>query len=228
MTVFNPLAFSSAIVAALSAACVLAPVPARAQLYTTYNFDNAGFNWVTCGSTPQSEGCYGSGAVTTFGHLCAIFEDYASGTTYDYKQHVYALDNNATGKKDVVLHILTLSISTDQTGFAHTTFTPLTNVKLPLTGGNGVKCYAAENGAAIVAGTNASTQAAYIDRKTLAVSGYGGFSPPATVSGITVDAAGYITVNFQGGFYLIGPDGSGQEDGGGNAYLIPRGNALTR
>jgi hypothetical protein len=227
MAVPSPLVSAWAVVAAVAAA-ILAPSSARAQLYTTYSFADTGFNWITCGSTQQSEGCYGSGSVTTFGHLCAIFEDPETGSVYDNKQRIYALDSNATGKKDVVLHVLTKLVSVDGSGYAQTIFKPFKDVSLPLTGGNNVTCFAATNKAAILAGTSASTQAAYVQRKTFATSGYGGFSPPETVTGITVDASGYITVNFQGGFYLIGPDGSGQEDGGGNADLIPRGNALTR
>ena len=227
MAVSGPLGFFTAVVSA-AAAVMLAPTSAHAQLYTTYSFANTGFSWITCGSTPEGDGCYGTGSITSYGHLCAIFESAETGTTYDNKQRIYALDSNATGKKDVVLHILTKSIMVDQSGYAHTTFTPFKDLSLPLIGGNTVKCYASINRVAIIAGTSDSTQAAYVQRKSLVVSSIGGFSPPETVTGVTVDAAGYISVNFQDGFYLIGPDGSGLEDGGGNAYLVPGGNALTR
>ena len=77
----------------------------------------------------------------------------------------------------------------------------------------------------IAAGTSSSTNAAVIDKKSGAVQSTGGFSPPETVSSIMVDAAGYLSINFTGGFYLLGPTGQGVEDGGGNAIVIPRDNA---
>ncbi len=217
------------LVIALAVGSVLAVAPwqARAQLYTTYNLSPNGFSWITCGSTSALEGCFGSGAELNFGRLCAIVSDGNAGTTFDSTQKIYALDSNATGKNDVVLHYLTRRISVDATGYAYTTFKDVKDVGLPLVGGNKVSCYAADNAAVIVAGTNTSTGAAVVRKNSLAVSNSGGFSPPATLIGITADASGNIAINFNGGFELIGPTGSGLADGGGNGYVLPLHNALT-
>jgi hypothetical protein len=206
-------------------ACSLVPVQARAQLYTTYNFSGAGFSWITCGSTSLSEGCYGSGTVTGFGRLCAILSDTIVGSSTSSLQRIYALDSEGNGKRDVVLHYLTRRISVDSSGYAYTTFTDVKDVRLPLEGGPHVACYAADNDSVIAAGTSTSTTAAVLVKPSLKVSSYGGFSPPATMTGIAADAAGNIALNFSGGFYLLGPNGGGLEDGGGNAFVIPLHNA---
>jgi hypothetical protein len=215
----------------LPAATVLVPGQAVAQagstLFTTYNFSPSEFTWLTCGSTSVSEGCYGSGTVSGFGNACAILSDGVTGISTKFEQRIYVLDKNATGKNDAVLHVLTRQVYVDGSGFAHTKFTKAKDVSLPLTGGNGVRCFASDNAAIIATGTSKSTEAAIVNKSSLVASSYGGFSPPADMIGITTDASGYITLNFDGGFYLLGPDGSLQEDGGGNAYLIPLHNAIT-
>ena len=217
------------LVLAFIVGCVsaIAPLQARAQLYTTYNLSPSGFSWVTCGSTSAQEGCFGSGAMLSFGRLCAIVSDADAGTTFDSTQKIYALDSNATGKNDVVLHYLTRRVSVDATGFAYTTFKDVKDVSAPLIRANDVSCYAADNAALIVVGTSTSTGAAVVRKNSLVVSSSGGFSPPATLIGIAADASGNIAVNFHGGFEFIGPTGSALEDGGGNGYVLPLHNALT-
>lgn len=213
----------SAIAAASVSLC--AAMPAHAQLFTTYNFSPTQLNWITCGSIPGSSGCFGAGSVQGFGHLCAVLEDKSKSKSgsYSSKQRIYLMDNNATGKKDVVLHVFEKIIVVSGNS-ASTAFNKVSDVSLPLTGS--ATCQAAANDAVIIAGTTTSTQAAYVVKKTLAASPFGGFSPPADVTAITSDALGYISVNFNGGFYLIGPKGEGEEDGGGQAYVIPQDNGL--
>jgi hypothetical protein len=215
--------------AAVTVVALCAAMPARAQLYTTYNFTPTQVSWITCGSTQGSEGCYGSGSLNGYGHLCAVLEDndISKSGSYNSKQRLYFMDNNATGNNDVALHVLEKKITVSD-NYATTTFTKVDDVALPLT--DGAACQIAANKVVILAGTTQSTNAAYIVKKTLAASSYGGFSPPEQVTSITSDAAGYISVNFAGspftGFYLIGPNGEGEEDGGGNAYVIPKDNGL--
>lgn len=61
-------------------------------------------------------------------------------------------------------------------------------------------------------------------KKTLAFTQIGGFSPPINVSSITADEYGFVTVTFgsfnatSNGFYVYGPDGSFQGDGGGASF----------
>lgn len=43
-------------------------------LFTSYEHSagSPNINWLTCGSTPDSNGCYGSGQIGPFGHACAV------------------------------------------------------------------------------------------------------------------------------------------------------------
>ena len=60
----------------------------------------------------------------------------------------------------------------------------------------------------------------------------GGFSPPLTVGGITANAYGYVTVTFGAvggefsGFYVFGPTGAPEEDGGGAQFSLNNINAV--
>jgi hypothetical protein len=217
----------TAIAAAAVALC--GAMPAHAQLYTTYNFTPTTLSWITCGSIPGSSGCFGAGSVSTFGHICGVLEDKSKSKSgsYSSKQRIYVMDDNATGNNDVVLHVLEKKIAVNGNQ-AITTFDKVADASLPLVGAS--PCQIAANNVVILAGTTQSTNAAYIVKKTLAVSPYSGFSPPINVAAITSDASGYITVNFADntytGFDLIGPDGEGLEGGGGNAYVIPKDNGL--
>jgi hypothetical protein len=221
------IAIRTAIAAAGIALC--SAMPAHAQLYTTYSFTPTSLNWTTCGSLLGSSGCFSSGSVISFGHICAVLEDKSRSQSgsYDSKQRIYVMDNNATGNNDVVLDVLEKKIVVSD-NYATTTFTKIADASLPLVGG--AACQIAANNVVILAGTTQSTNAAYIVKKTLAVSSYGGFTPPLEVTTITSDASGYITVNFAGnpftGFGLIGPNGAEESGGGGNAYVIPKDNGL--
>ncbi len=70
-------------------------------------------------------------------------------------------------------------------------------------------------------GTDRSPQGVEVNKRNLTFSQVGGFSPPINVTAITADRYGYVTLTCgsfsggQSGFYLFGPDGSLQEDGGG-------------
>jgi hypothetical protein len=50
--------------------------PPDSTLFTTYTIDAAhtGVNWLVCGSTPQTSGCYASGSLGPFGKVGALLE----------------------------------------------------------------------------------------------------------------------------------------------------------
>ncbi len=140
---------------------------------------------------------------------------------YVVKRPVYVMDAGATSSGAM----LNVYIKTDTvtSSFDTTTIYYSTQVALPLTGGN-VECFMAGNKTALFTGTNKSPVGAEILTANLQVSQIGGFSPPANVSQITAGENGYVSLQ-QGtgdstGFYLFGPDGTLQEDGGGTAFLI--------
>jgi hypothetical protein len=168
--------------------------------------------------------------VNGFGNLCAAMEDRErpNNPNVSNKERIYLMDNNATGKKDVVLHVLEKKIVVNGSNEV-TSFTPVTDLPLPLVLG-AATCLAAENRAVIVVGSNApGSSETIIDKKTLAIlprryTLKHGTTPGVTA--ITSDASGYISVNSPQGFFVLDPNGHGVEEGGGTTYVIPDGNAL--
>jgi hypothetical protein len=200
-----------------------------ANFYITFNVNPTSISWVTCGSTQQDEGCYGSGTISPpFGKVCAILQgpQHVHGDTVDQK--LYVLDADANNAGAVTLNVFKTEIVISDS-YITTSFSPSKTVTLPLPGGSKVTCAAAANKSVLVAGTSTSDNAVSINKKTYALQTVGGFSPPETVSSIVANDQGYISVN-QGsgsgtGFTLLGPDGSLVEDGGGNAVVFNSTNA---
>jgi len=203
-----------------------AQTAARAKYITTYSGDGTNISWITCGSTPTSEGCFESGSLGPFGRACAFLEGSTWNSRNVATRRLYVLDTGKTDGGEVTLHVYK-KVDTISTKYITTTITPVTSVALGLTGGATVGCSMAANTVAIFAGTSTSTNAVKIMKHDLSTQALGGWSPPLVVSTITADSAGYVTVNFKTtanswdeGFILFGPDGSGMEEGGG-AQLVP-------
>jgi hypothetical protein len=203
-----------------------APPPGPA-IYTTYNFynNNTQINWVTCGATAESSGCFGSGIISGFGNVCSVLDTIPVTKGEVTKQLLYIFDDSFNGAKTLTLDVYEKTDVTTSSANT-TTFKLLKTVPLPAASTAVSKCYVAANANYIVAGTSVSLDAVEISKTSFATSALGGFSPPIPLSSILVDAQGYISVNFNGsqagesGFYLIGPNGAGEEDGGGNALVF--------
>jgi len=209
-------------------ACNSAHAQGSVAVYTTYTVNPGSISWVTCGSTVDGEGCYGSGALGPFGKVCAVIEGRKTKAGDTTVQDLYVLDSNYRQTGSVFLRAFKITYVVSST-YITTTINPRANVGLPLNGGAKVKCQAAANDSLLVAGTSTSPQAVGIDKLTLAFSQLGGFSPPLNVTSIVANDDGYIAIN-QGsgdasGFYLIGPKGAGVEDGGGSALIFSTTNA---
>jgi hypothetical protein len=211
-------------------ACLLAILPHAAQartapinanLYTTYQFtdSNQGLSWVTCGATQQSEGCFGSGQLGTFGDICAVLQGKAKIKGDTVTQDVYVFDRDYEGGTNLYLDVYKKTdVITDS--YDTTTFTATKQINLQLPAGKKVSCFAAAGPAYIFVGTSKSDTAVSISKSDLSLGTVGGFSPPTALTGIQADNRGYVSVNFGNGFYLFGPNGQGEEDGGGNALLL--------
>ena len=82
----------------------------------------------------------------------------------------------------------------------------------------------AANSNFLFVGTNQGTTALEINKTTFATTTFGGFEPAIPVSSITSDLYGYVTINYGSGsdtaFFVIGPNGAEQEDGGGNQTML--------
>ncbi len=210
-----------------SAQSAVAATPVS-NLYTSYSLTNPNeISWVTCGATSVSEGCYGSGSLTKLSNACAVLEGPLqvvtnTATEYSVTRRLYVL-NAGTAKNSAVLNVYKKT-DTVANGYDTTTITLSTQIALPLIGGAKVTCYMAGNSAALFLGTSESTTATKVSIPSLQTSQVGGFSPPITVSQITGSADGYVAVSFGAGsdtgFIVFGPDGNGEEDGGGSAFVV--------
>jgi hypothetical protein len=208
-----------------------ASVPAAAPdatLYTSYypgsHYQNIGY--FVCGSTPGSEGCYASGTLGPFGHAGALIEGNAHTEENSVIRDIYIVDlGNESSTSEVNLYVYKkIDIVTAS---SDTVTVQLTNtVPLPLIGGGVARCSMAANGGFLFIGTDKSPQAVRVQKSNLAVTQIGGFDPPITVTSITADKYGYVTVTFGGflsgenGFYQFGPNGQDTEDGGGAWFML--------
>lgn len=202
-------------------------------LYTTYSIYGAAtsINWVVCGSTQQSEGCYDSGNLGPFGHVGAIIDGNEVTSSTATRRKLYVVDDAANGGTGTVLYVY-LRIDAINSSFDTTTMKLLNTVNLPLTGGLGAKTYIAANSEYLYIGTNLSSAAVQVRKSTLALGQIGGFSPPMNVSSINADRHGFVTVTFgdsmaSSGFYVFNPEGESVEDGGGFDFAVGNTNGLT-
>jgi hypothetical protein len=196
------------------------------NLYATYTMGgNSSVSFIVCGSLPGSEGCYEGGTLDPpFEHACAVLEDSPHYNEDVVTRKVYVLDRRSSAKTAVELYVYERKDTISST-FDTVSVKLKKTILLPINGGSGAKCAMAGNGAAVYAGTTKDTVAVSINKDTFEVNTVGGFSPPANLTGITADERGYVSIQFTEGFYLIGPDGGGVEDGGGAAAVVDNRNA---
>ena len=132
---------------------------------------------------------------------------------------IYVLDKRTGTNTPIQLYVYTRTDTLSQSG--DSIQVSLTKqVSLVLTGGFQTQCAMAANGVNVYAGTSADTVAASMDKKSYAVGSLGGFSPPANLVSITADDRGYVALHFTEGFYVVNPQGAGEEDGGGPADMV--------
>lgn len=225
---------------ALSAALMLCALPpALAQvttapdstLYTSYTVSSTlqSVNWIVCGSTTESEGCYSFGNLGTFGHVGAMLEGQPVVSGNTVTRQIYVLDTASATGVSLFVYTKTDVVSAS---YDSVTVTPLQTISLPLVGGSSVTASMAANSSYLYVGTNQSTHAVSIAKNTWTVTSVGGFSPPTTVASITANPYGYVTVTFGvpggpfSGFYVYGPTGGLQEDGGGADIILNDLNAV--
>jgi hypothetical protein len=219
------------LLAAMAAALLIGlgttPAPAliNDNLFTTYqvNSNDTTISWVTCGATQQASGCFDSGQLSGFGKVCAVMEVAPKIVGNTVTQGVGVLDGSFQGGSSVVLDVYR-KIDVITASFDTTTFTLVSRLALPLTGGASVSCFMAANAGFVFVGTSKSTSAVKINKTNFSLSTVGGFSPPIPVNSIIADDRGYVSVSFgsgnNSGFVLFGPDGGSVEDGGGGPVIL--------
>jgi hypothetical protein len=210
--------------------------PIDGTLYATYSVarDRTHVSLTVCGSLPGTSGCYGSANLGPFNSVGAVLEGLPSTdkTTNTVTRDIYVLDT-AAGPNKVGVNLYVYS-RTDIISASDDSITVVLTdtVALPLIGSTAATASMAANSGRLYIGTNKSPQAVVVLKKTLAFTQIGGFSPPVNVSSITADEYGFVTVTFgsfngtSNGFYVYGPDGSGQGDGGGAAFTVSTAQAV--
>jgi hypothetical protein len=222
----------------LFAASFLHAAPIDSTLYTTYSLrtGNTYVSYSVCGSTQQSEGCYGGGNLGPFGKIGALLEGAPSTNlkTSTVTRLIYVLDVAAgSGGNEVVLNVYKKTDTISPT-FDTVVVTLSKTVTLALTGGSTALASMAANNGFIFLGTDQTPFAIRLQRNNYAMTQFGGFSPPLNVTAITSNKYGYIAVTFGNhagsGFpnatIWFGPDGAGRGDGGGAYYMLEGSQAL--
>jgi hypothetical protein len=199
-----------------------------ATLYTTYGLNTTGTNvsWTVCGSTQNTSGCYGAGNLGPFGKVGALLEGNPKTdlTTNTVTRAIYVVDiASGSNFNEVVLYAYTKkdAITPD---FDTVTVSLSKTVSLPLVGGTSAAASMAANTRFLFIGTNQSEAAVELDKRKFTISQVSAFSG-INVTSITADQYGYVTITSGtnggfSGFLVIGPDGTGREDGGGSQFML--------
>jgi hypothetical protein len=221
---------ASLVLLVVASAAPLGATALDATLFTTYTINSAHTDiyWSVCGSTPGTSGCYGSGSIGPFGKAGAILEGDPSTnvTKGTVSRSIYVLDVGYGTSGDGVALYIYRKVDTI-TSTSDTVVVTLSKiVALPLTGGSAALASMAANAGFLFIGTNQSSQGVRVQKSNSAIVTIPGFSPPINVAAITSDKYGYVTVtfgSFNGGesaFYVFGPNGAFQEDGGGAPFMV--------
>jgi hypothetical protein len=238
-TLRTPPALAAAILVLIS----IAPLPLSAataapdaNLYTSYYF-STGYqtvNWIVCGSTQETEGCYEFGSLGPFGAAGALIEGNPStnAKTSTVTRYLYVVDSAAGSGTGVALNVYKKTDVVSST-FDTTTVTFVKTVSLPLTGGTTAICSMAANNGYLFIGTNQSPIAVRVTKSNLTIEEIGAFEPPINVTSITSDKYGFVTVTYgdptggDTGLVQFAPDGNVVGDGGGAWYMLSTDVALT-
>lgn len=191
-------------------------------LYTTYTTDNAKSElyWSVCGSIGTGSGCYGSGSLGPFGQIGSIVEgsksyNVSKGTVTRY---LYVIDQAYGSALDGVELYAYKRVDTITLSYDTTTFTLEKTVSLPLTGGGAALTLVGANSAYLVIGTSLTAVPVEVAKNNYAI------TPLTIISqipvSITADNYGYVTVTSASEFFVVGPKGTVQEDGGGSPFTV--------
>ena len=212
-----------------SAQTSVAAAPPDSTLFTTYSFlaGEQTLDWLVCGSTTSTMGCYASGSLGPFGKIGAMIEGNPSTSGNTVTRMIYVVDI-AAGTSGTGVTLYAYKKTDVVTSTTDTVTVTLSNtVSLPtLTGGSAAVCSMAATPTLLFIGTNFGQQAVEVKKINLTVTPVGTYIIGPTVTGITVDKYGYVTVT-QGsftiglnGFSVFNSTGTAQEDGGGGDFML--------
>ncbi len=197
-------------------------VPVDAGLFTTYTNDNAKTTlyWVVCGSIPPGSGCYGSGQLGPFGEMGSIVEGSKvyNNLKGSITRHLYVIDKRyGQGQNGVALYDYK-RVDTIVNSYDTTTFTLVKTVSLPLTGGSSAAVFMGANKGYLVIGTSMTSIPVEVAKSNYVVTSLNIIGQIPT--SITADNYGFVVVTSPSGFFVVGPNGALQEDGGGSPFTV--------
>src|SRR5579859_5500900 len=201
-TARTSLAACALLLALCTALSAQTPAAPDATLFTTYSlFSNEQtLDWLVCGSTTGSSGCYASGSLGPFGKIGAMIEGNPTVSGSTVTRMIYVVDiASGTSGTGVTLNaykkIDVVSSSSDTV-----TVTLIKSVNLPtLVGGATATCSMAATPTLLFIGTNQAQQAVYVKKSNFSITPVGVYIIGPPVTAITVDKYGYVTVT-QGDF----------------------------
>ena len=142
----------------LSGTVLLHAAAIDSTLFTTYtsNTKYTGLNWLVCGSTQATSGCYGSGSLGPFGRVGAMIEgnpaqNLLKGTVTRY---IYMLDVAYGVNGDGVGLYVYKKVDTVTSSDDAVSVTLFKTVSLPLTGGSATVASIAASNKFLFIGTN--------------------------------------------------------------------------
>jgi len=195
-------------------------------LFTTYvlQANATRIDLTVCGSLPGTSGCYGSGSLGQFGRVGAMIEgnpkqNLKLGTVTRF---IYVVDTAYGANGNQVALCIYKKVDTINGGDDTVSVSLFKTVPLPLTGGAATVASMAANPTFLYIGTNQDELAVQVQKSNLAISQFGAVSGPYSVTSITADRNGFVTVTWGNGagFLVVDKNGNGEEDGGGNVFVL--------
>jgi hypothetical protein len=213
--------FAAAAVVAATARCWAAePAALDKGLFATFENYKTGIDFSVCGSTGESEGCYGSANLDPpFDYACGVLQGKPKTNGDTMTRAIYVLDKRTSTTDDMMLYVYERK-DVIQNSYDSVSATLKATVDLEMTGGASADCMLAGNDNYVYAGTNAGAGVAVVDKRNNEVGRRAGRSTSDTLVSITADDRGYVAVDSTDGFYVVDPHGNDEEDGGGNAAFI--------
>jgi hypothetical protein len=201
-----------------------------AGFFTGYSFypNSQHVEFVTCGSSLVSEGCYGSGNLGPFGRVGCVIEGDASAVGNAVTRAIYVVDvDSGKAGSGVTLFRYLKTDTIDAATGNDTVSAKLTNtVPLPLIGNVSATCQVAGTSSFLYIGTDQTSSVVRVKKGVLSVSEVIGGSGAFKIKYITANAYGYVSVGFNtvgtniDSLAVFAPNGQSFEEGGGDQFIL--------
>ena len=197
--------------------------PIDKTLLTTYEFSPSGTNitWSVCGSTQQTQGCYGTGSLGPFGKLGALLEGDATINLNTVTRYIYVVDIDAPEGIAILYVYKKTDVITPSNDTVNVNL--FATIPLSFAADSTASCFMAANKRFLFIGTDKGTQAVRVTKKDL---GTTLVADPLPVTSITADKYGYVTVTQPdtnvgpGRFSVFAPNGTVLLFGGGQPFML--------